>query len=163
MRNTARLLKASLPALMFASAVTAREDYVRLRLNWMYYGSHSPFSLGLDAGYCENEGIDLDIRSGNGSSAPARLVANGDSGFAYGSYAAMVTLASQGAPLISIGVIDAMGTEAVIVRPDTGVSSVADLKGKRFLTTSNAGVKTFFPLPECLLIPWHISVQRKAA
>ena len=33
----------------------------------------------------------------------------------------MINLAAEGAPLISVGVIDAMGTEAIIVRPDAGV------------------------------------------
>jgi len=122
------------------------EDDVRLRLNWMYYGSHAGFALGKDRGYYDEAGIDLDIRSGNGSSSAHRLVANGDSTFAYGSCAAMVSLAAQGAPLVSVGVIDAMGTEAIIVRPDAGVKSIGDLKGKKLLTTANAGVNTFFPL-----------------
>jgi len=121
-------------------------DDVRLRLNWMYYGSHAGFALGKDRGYYRDAGINLDIRSGNGSSSAHRLVANGDSDFAYGSCGAMVTLASQGAPLISVAVIDAMGTEAIIVRPDAGVSSIKDLKGKKLLTTANAGVNTFFPI-----------------
>ena len=122
------------------------EDDVRLRLNWMYYGSHAGFALGNDRGYYKDVGINLDIRSGNGSSSAHRLVANGDSDFAYGSCGALVTLASQGAPIISVGVIDAMGTEAIIVRPDAGVAKIADLKGKNLLTTANAGVNTFFPI-----------------
>ncbi len=123
----------------------AQED-MRLRLNWMYYGSHAGFALGKDRGYYDEVGIDLDIRSGNGSSSAHRLVANGDSLIAYGSCAAMVNLAAQGAPLISVGVIDAMGSEAILVRPDSGVKSISDLKGKMLLTTANAGVNTFFPL-----------------
>jgi NitT/TauT family transport system substrate-binding protein len=121
-------------------------DPVRLRLNWMYYGSHAPFALGKDKGYFRDAGIDLDIRSGNGSGSAHRLVANNDSQFSYGSCASMVNLAAKGAPLISVAVIDAMGTEAVIVRPDAGVSKLGDLKGKSILTTANAGVNTFFPL-----------------
>ena len=39
-----------------------------------------------------------------------------------------------------------MGTEAIIVRPDAGVKTIKDLKGKTLLTTANAGVNTFFPL-----------------
>ena len=123
----------------------AQED-MRLRLNWMYYGSHAGFALGKDRGYYDEVGIDLDIRSGNGSSSAHRLVANGDSLIAYGSCAAMVNLAAQGASLISVGVIDAMGSEAILVRPDSGVKSISDLKGKMLLTTANAGVNTFFPL-----------------
>lgn len=122
------------------------EDEIRLRLNWMYYGSHAGFALGKDKGNYREHGIRLDIRSGNGSSSAHRLVANGDSDFAYGSCAAMVNLVAKGAPLISVGVIDAAGTEAIIVRPDSGIRSIKDLKGKKILTTANAGVNTFFPL-----------------
>jgi NitT/TauT family transport system substrate-binding protein len=112
----------------------------------MYYGSHAGFAHGFTSGIYEKHGIDLDIRSGNGSSSAHRLVANGDSDFSYGSCGAMVDLASKGAPVKSIGVIDAMGTEAILVRPDAGVSSIQDLKGKEILTTANAGVNTFFPI-----------------
>jgi len=121
-------------------------DKVKLRLNWMYYGSHAGFALGFVDGTYAKYGIDLDIRSGNGSSSAHRLVANKDSDFSYGSCGAMVNLVSKGAPLKSIGVIDAMGTEAILVRPDSGVKTIKDLKGKKILTTANAGVNTFFPI-----------------
>ncbi|MEM8852947.1 MAG: ABC transporter substrate-binding protein [Pseudomonadota bacterium] len=139
------LAAGAVAALAFATPSVAEDD-VRLRLNWMYYGSHAGFALGKDKGIYDDAGIDLDIRSGNGSSSAHRLVANGDSDFAYGSCGALVTLASQGAPITSVAVIDAMGTEAILVRPDAGVSEIADLKGKTLLTTANAGVNTFFPI-----------------
>jgi NitT/TauT family transport system substrate-binding protein len=133
-----------------ATVITATsafaDDDVRLRLNWMYYGSHAGFAYGKDKGIYKAAGINLDIRSGNGSGSAHRLVVNGDSQFSYGSCGSMTKLASQGAPLISVGVIDAMGTEAVLVRPETGIKSVKDLKGKKILTTANAGVNTFFPI-----------------
>lgn len=131
---------------LLAGAAHADDDPVRLRLNWMWYGSHAGFALGKDRNYYKDAGIDIDIRSGNGSGSAHRLVANGDSTFAYGSCAALANLAAQGAPLVSVGVIDAMGTEAIIIKPDAGVKTIADLKGKTLLTTANAGVNTFFPL-----------------
>ena len=133
-------------ALLGLTSTAKAEDDVRLRLNWMYYGSHAGFAYGKDAGIYDNAGIDLDIRSGNGSSSAHRLVANGDSDFAYGSCGALTNLISQGAPLISVAVIDATGTEAILVRPDSGVKEIGDLKGKKLLTTANAGVNTFFPI-----------------
>jgi NitT/TauT family transport system substrate-binding protein len=132
-------------SLMMTSLAFAEDD-VRLRLNWMYYGSHAGFALGQVAGIYEQHGIDIDIRSGNGSSSAHRLVANGDSDFAYGSCGALINLASQGADIISVAVIDAMGSEAVIVRPDAGIQSIDDLRGHVILTTANAGVNTFFPI-----------------
>ncbi len=145
-----RMMTALIGATALASVVAATpavaEDDVRLRLNWMYYGSHAGFALGVDEDIYDQHGIDLEIRSGNGSSSAHRLVANGDSLFAYGSCSAMVTLAAQGAPLISVAVIDAAGTEAIIVRPDSGVTEIGDLAGKKLLTTANAGVNIFFPM-----------------
>ena len=140
------LIGAAALAITGISLPARAADDVRLRLNWMYYGSHAGFAYGKDKGYYKDAGINLDIRSGNGSGSAHRLVVNGDSQFAYGSCGSMVNLASKGAPLISVGVIDAMGTDAVLVRPETGVKTVKDLKGKKILTTANAGVNTFFPI-----------------
>jgi len=121
-------------------------EKVTLRTNWLFYGSHSIFFLGIDRGYYEEEGIDLVVKQGNGSSNAVRLVANKDSDFAYGSSATMMNLAAQGAPVVSVAVIDAQGTEAILVRPDAGVKDIKDLEGKQIMTTAGAGVNTFFPV-----------------
>ena len=49
------------------------EDDVRLRLNWMYYGSHAGFALGKDRGDYDAEGLDLDIRAGPGAAIIGNL------------------------------------------------------------------------------------------
>lgn len=146
MKKTLKIVMLAMTVSATTTAGALAEDDIRLRLNWMYYGSHAGFAYGKDSGIYDKAGIDLDIRSGNGSSSAHRLVANGDSDFAYGSCGALINLASQGAEITSVAVIDAMGAEAVILRPDSGVGSVEDLKGKTILTTANAGVNTFFPI-----------------
>ena len=48
----------------------------------------------------------------------------------------MTDLVAKGAPLKSIGVIDAMGTEAILVKPDSGVKTIKDLKGEKNINNS---------------------------
>lgn len=146
MRKTFMTMGLVLFASLMMANLASAEDDVKLRLNWQYYGSHAGFALGKVEGIYEEARIDIDIRSGNGSSSAHRLVANGDSDFAYGSCGALIDLASKGADIISVAVIDAMGSEAIIARPDAGINSIDDLRGKVILTTANAGVNTFFPI-----------------
>jgi NitT/TauT family transport system substrate-binding protein len=121
-------------------------DKVTLRTNWLFYGSHAIFFLGIDKGLYDKNNLDVVVKQGNGSGNTVRLVANKDSTFAYVSASALIKLAAQGAPIISVATIDATGTEAVLVNPDSGIKTFKDLEGKKVLTTAGAGVNTFFPV-----------------
>src|SRR5262250_461621 len=121
-------------------------DRVILRTNWLFYGSHAIFFLGIDKGFYEQNGIDVVVKQGNGSGNTVRLVANKDTTFAYASGVTMMKVAAQGAPIISVATIDATGTDAVIVNPDSGIKTFKDLEGKKVLTTAGAGVNTLFPV-----------------
>ena len=134
-------LASSLP---FGSARAA--DKVILRTNWLFYGSHAIFFLGIDRGLYEKNNLDVVVKQGNGSGNTVRLVANKDTDFAYASAVTMMKLAAQGAPVISVATIDATGTDAVIVNPDSGIKTFKDLEGKKVLTTAGAGVNTMFPV-----------------
>jgi len=121
-------------------------DKVILRTNWLFYGSHAIFFLGIDKGFYEQNGLDVVVKQGNGSGNTVRLVANKDTTFAYASAVTMMKVAAQGAPIISVATIDATGTDAVLVNPDSGIKSFKDLEGKKVLTTAGAGVNTMFPV-----------------
>src|SRR5688500_12103855 len=47
---------------------------VTLTLNWVPYGEHAPFYYGLKKGFFKAEGIDLEIKPGNGSGNTITLV-----------------------------------------------------------------------------------------
>ena len=142
-----RILLGAVAVAMLAGPVAAQAaDKVTLRTNWLFYGSHAIFLLGIDQGFYEKEGIDLTVKQGNGSGNATRLVANGDSDFAYASAVTMLNLAAQGAPVIAVATIDAQGADAVLVNPDSGIKDWKDLEGQQVLTTAGAGVNTLFPV-----------------
>lgn len=130
--------------LPFRAAFAA--DKVVLRTNWLFYGSHAIFFLGIDRGMYGKNNLDVIVKQGNGSGNTVRLVANKDTDFAYASAVTMMKLAAQGAPVISVATIDATGTDAVIVNPEAGIKTFKDLEGKKVLTTAGAGVNTMFPV-----------------
>jgi NitT/TauT family transport system substrate-binding protein len=142
---TRRLLLGVGLAAVLGTAAQAM-DKVVLRTNWLFYGSHSIFFLGIDKGFYADEGIDVVVKQGNGSGNAVRLVANGDSDFAYGSAVTMLNLAAQGAPVVAVATIDAKGTDAVLINPDSGLKTFKDLEGQAVLTTAGAGVNTLFPV-----------------
>lgn len=153
MKGTTRMTIARRALALFGLAgglllggAAAAADKVTLRTNWLFYGSHAIFFLGIDKGFYEREGIDLVVKQGNGSGNAVRLVANKDSTFAYASAVTMLNLAAQGAPVVAVATIDAQGTDAVLVDPDSGIKTFKDLEGKNVLTTAGAGVNTLFPV-----------------
>jgi NitT/TauT family transport system substrate-binding protein len=121
-------------------------DHVSMRTNWLWYGSHAIFFLAKDKGLYRAQSLDVDVKQGNGSGNVARLIANHDSTFGYISIAALINTASQSAPIIGVATIDAMGADAVLCRPDAGISKIQDLNGKQILTTAGAGVNAFWPV-----------------
>jgi len=153
MKGTTRMTIARRALALFGLAgglllggAAAAADKVTLRTNWLFYGSHAIFFLGIDKGFYEQGGIDLVVKQGNGSGNAVRLVANKDSTFAYASAVTMLNLAAQGAPVVAVATIDAQGTDAVLVDPDSGIKTFKDLEGKNVLTTAGAGVNTLFPV-----------------
>jgi NitT/TauT family transport system substrate-binding protein len=153
MKGTTRMTIARRALALFGLAgglllggAAAAADKVTLRTNWLFYGSHAIFFLGIDKGFYEREGIDLVVKQGNGSGNAVRLVANKDSTFAYASAVTMLNLAAQGAPVVAVATIDAQGTDAVLVDPDSGIKTFKYLEGKNVLTTAGAGVNTLFPV-----------------
>ena len=121
-------------------------DKVTLRLNWSFYGIHAAFIYGDNLGFYEAQNIDLTVKQGNGSSNAVKLVANKDSTFAYASNGALISNMVEGAPVIAVMSVDAMGTDAVLCRPDSGIKEFKDLKGKTIITTAGAGVNDYFPV-----------------
>lgn len=122
------------------------KDEVTLRINWSFYGIHAAFLYGVEQGIYDKYDIDLTVKQGNGSGNAVKLVANKDSTFAYGSNGGLISNAAGEAPVIAVASIDAMGTDAVLCRPDSGITTFADLKGQTIMTTAGAGVNNYFPV-----------------
>lgn len=115
---------------LLAATTAYAQDKVTFRLNWILYGFHTPFYLGLERGYYREEGIDLTIGEGQGSVRAAQTVgAKGDM-FGLSDGPSVINVATKGAAIRAVMSVTSSSPYAIGVRTDAGVKTLKDLEGK---------------------------------
>lgn len=118
---------------------------VTFRMNWKFTGPHAAYFLGQSLGYYAEEGIDLILREGNGSSNTALLVANGSDMFGLSDAAALLPALSEGLPIVAVGMASPRTSLAVVARKDSGITSLKDLEGRRLVVTAGDSLTQIWP------------------
>ncbi|HUW14263.1 MAG TPA: ABC transporter substrate-binding protein [Anaerolineae bacterium] len=126
--------------------VLVQPDYVTLRTNWLYSGIHAWLFYGREKGYFREQGIELDIREGNGSGNVVRTVINKGDDFALVSIGNPIISITEGAPIKIIYTWIGAFNWGYICRPESGVKVPKDLEGKIIVSSpGNAGLN-YHPL-----------------
>jgi NitT/TauT family transport system substrate-binding protein len=133
-------------ALLAATALpAAAQEKATLRLNWLIYGFHTPFHLGVERGYYKAEGIDLEIGEGKGSGAAVQVIgAKGDT-FGLSDGASIINGVTKGAPIKAVMGIMNTTPFAIIAREDANIKSIKDLEGKTIAATAGEAGLTIMP------------------
>jgi NitT/TauT family transport system substrate-binding protein len=131
--------------LCLSAPLASAQEKATLRLNWLIYGFHTPFHLGVERGYYKAEGIDLRIEEGKGSASTVQVIgAKGDTfGLADGS--SIINGITKGAPVKAVMGIMNTTPFAVIVRADANVKTLKDLEGKTIAATAGEAGLTIMP------------------
>ena len=146
MKRTLLAGLAMLIAAAFAIAAPARaEDKASLRLNWLAYGFHAPFYLGVARGLYKDQGIALEIGEGQGSGRAVQTVAAGSDTFGLADGTAIVSGAARGVPVRAVMGIMNRSPNGVIVRKDSGITTLAGLNGQTIAATTGEAGLTVFP------------------
>jgi NitT/TauT family transport system substrate-binding protein len=120
-------------------------DKVTLTLNWVPYGEHAPFYYGVEQGFYEDEGIDLEIKPGNGSATVIKQVAQDQTTFGWADTPPLLKGISSGMPVKSVGVFLQKGPASLEFLADQNISSIKDLKGKTVGGTPGDAMYATFP------------------
>lgn len=136
---------AALAIALCLSAQAIAQEKASLRLNWLLYGFHSFFQLGVDKGFYKEEGIDLTIGEGQGSGRAIQIVGSKSDTFGLSDGGSVIGGASKGAPVQAVMGIMNKTPFAVIARADAGIKSVKDLEGKTIAATTGEAALTIFP------------------
>jgi len=116
-----------------------------LRLDWKAYGTHAPFALAMEKGLYRDEGIDLQLLEGTGSSTVVKLIANESDTFGLVDYAIVAAGVDKGMPVKGIFGVMQKGTMAVITTQASGIKGPKDLVGKRVATSMTGSATQIFP------------------
>jgi NitT/TauT family transport system substrate-binding protein len=139
-----RWMLGALAALLLAGPAAA-QDRVTFRLNWLLYGFHTPFHLGVERGFYREANIDLTIGEGQGSARAVQLVASGGDMFGLSDGASIINGVARGAPVQAVMGIMNRSPFAIIVRQDSGITRLQDLAGRTIAATTGEAGLVMFP------------------
>ena len=140
------LLKIAALALVLLIAPSAfAQEKASLRLNWLYYGFHSFFPLGVEKGYYKDEGIDLTIGEGQGSGRAVQIIGAKSDTFGLSDGSSVIAGATKGAPIVAVMGVMNKSPFAIIARADANIKTVKDLEGKTIAATTGEAGLTIFP------------------
>lgn len=105
-------------------------DRVDFRLDWVPGAEFAPFYLGKEKGFFAEQGIDLNVLPGEGSTVTAKLVGNGSTPFGLASSDVVLISNSRGLPLVSIGIAYQELPGGVIFPTSSGIKKLTDLYGR---------------------------------
>jgi NitT/TauT family transport system substrate-binding protein len=147
MRTLKTLFCALGGAVMAAALVApaAAQTKFPFRLNWTLYGEHAPFFVARDKGFYKEEGLDVEIQEGSGSTTVAQLVANATSPVAYVDAATMMRGVGAGMPIKAVGVTLQQSPMSFIYRADAArPTKISEIKGSRIaITAGDASLAIF--------------------
>jgi len=139
---------------LFASAVLCMgatpalaDDEIIFQANWLIQGENAYMVAGKEKGFYKEEGIELTLNRGFGSGDTLKKVVTGaatigtaDSG------TLMLSVMREGLPLKCIASEYTYSPQGIWVLAGSGITKIADLKGKRFGLTAGNSMHVYFPL-----------------
>jgi NitT/TauT family transport system substrate-binding protein len=117
-----------------------------VRLEWLVYGAHAPWFVGLEKGTFAKHGLDLTVNPGRGSVLTAQVVAAGQETFGIVDSSVMPQLVPQGADLRMFYGYIQKSALGVMFFKDSGIKSPRDLEGKRYADSAGSASNALFPL-----------------
>lgn len=138
-RRAAGLALAAL-AMAFAGASQAQTlDPVKVRLDWTPWANHAAVHLAQQKGWYKQAGLDVTLEDGNGSVTTVQLVgANNTFDVGHAALAPMMIAREKGLPVKALAVFLRKNDIGVLVPADSGIGSVAQLKGKKIGYTAGS-------------------------
>ncbi len=112
------------------AAMPARAEPLTVLLDWFVNPDHAPLIVAQARGYFAEEGLEVEFVEPADPNDPPKLVAAGRAPIAVSYQPQLHLQAAQGLPVARIATLVATPLNSLVVLADSGIESLADLKGR---------------------------------
>lgn len=122
----------------------AETSEIKLMTDWFLWAATGPFAAAIEAGYFEDEGLEVELLPAPDAAAPIKFAARGSVDLALSYIPETLAAVEQQIPVVSVGTTLRVLENALAYWPDTGIETPADLKGKTIGVTSDLQTQVYF-------------------
>jgi len=128
----AKLFPLVLSCLLFFLPSAQAKDAERLTvlLDWFVNPDHAPLFVALEKGFFRDKNLAVELIAPSNPNDPPKLVAAGKADLAVSYQYQHHLQVDQGLPLVRVATLVATPLNSLVVMADSGISGIADLKGK---------------------------------
>lgn len=141
------LIAASLAGGLMTQAALAA-DQVTYQLDWLPGGDKSPVYVGVQQGFFEDEGLEVSIASGRGSTDAITKIATGQADIGSADIGSLMAAKAQddSLPVKAVYSIFNQAPHAFFTLEKNGISELTDIEGKEVATSPFTSSNAFLPL-----------------
>ncbi len=140
-----KLVAATILGLSSTYALAA--DQITYQMDWLPGGDKAPVYVGVSKGFFAEQDIEVKIASGRGSTDAITKVATGNAEIGQADITALLAAkARQDVPVTAVMSIFSDAPYATFVKKDGSIKTIADLKGKKVVTSPFTSSNAFFPI-----------------
>ena len=133
--------------LAFASLNCSAADSVIFQLDWLPGGDKAAVYLGVQKGYFKDEGLEVTIKPGRGSSDAITKIGTGAADLGTGGISALMMAAAEGgAPVKAVMSIYSKQPDAVFTVKGSGITALKDVAGRKIATAPFSSSNTIWPV-----------------
>lgn len=132
---------------VYLTSLAHAAEPITFLIDWLPAGDKAAVYLGVEKGLFKQEGLDVTIQSGRGSSDVVTKLGTGAADMGTGGLAALLQAKAQSAvPVTAVMAIYTRQPDAIFTTADSGVGSLKDLVGKTIATATFSSSNVAWPL-----------------